>query len=96
MTRRHSSSSTMCTGPPPATPATFTTTSSRPCAATHVGDRRRDRGLVGDVGDVEAHARRAAATSSHAVRVQVEADDARAFVGEPAARSPRRCPTPRR
>ena len=41
----------MCTGPPPATPAEFTTTSRRPCASSTVRDRRRDRRLVGDVGN---------------------------------------------
>ena len=41
MTRSHSAASIRCTGPPPATPAAFTTPSMRPWSATIAADQRR-------------------------------------------------------
>ena len=49
MTRCHSVRSTMCTGPPPATPAAVTTASMRPCSCDDRGDDVAHRVFVAHV-----------------------------------------------
>ena len=88
-TRSHSASSTRWTGPPPATPAAFTHDVEAARASAADGpDGGFDRGLVADVDGVE----RGPGGRRRRARLEVEAHDGGALVGEAAGR--RRAPMP--
>ena len=67
-TRSQAAASSRCTGPPPATPAAFTTASRRPCSRTTCATSLGDRGFVAT-----------SSVATFAAVLHVGADDTRAF-----------------